>query len=112
MCKVLHKLFKAVVNYILQYLPVLVESKSEFSYFILEPRNFAEVVILSEDVKKPWIKATQKEINNLINNQTLLVQDPEKGSSVTPCMDVYREKNQYDGSLDKLKLIIVVRGDL
>ena len=27
-------------------------------------------------------------------------------------MNVYREKIQYDGSLDKLRLIIVVRGDL
>ena len=31
---------------------------------------------------------------------------------MTPCMDVYKAKIQYDGSLDKLKLIIVVRGDL
>ena len=27
-------------------------------------------------------------------------------------MDVYKAKNQYDGSLDKLKLRIVVRGDM
>ena len=27
-------------------------------------------------------------------------------------MDLYKEKNQSDGSLDKLKLIIVVRGDM
>ena len=31
---------------------------------------------------------------------------------VTPCMDVYKAKIQSDGSLDKLKLGIVVRGDL
>ena len=53
-----------------------------------------------------------KDINNLINNQTFLVQDPEKGEPVTPYMDVYKAKIQSDGSLDKLKLIIVVRGDL
>ena len=40
-----------------------------------EPRNFAEVTKLSENIKKPWIKATLKEINNLINNQTLLIED-------------------------------------
>ena len=49
-----------------------------------------------------------KQINNLINNQTFLVQDPEKGKTVTPCMDVYKSKNQYDGSLDKLKWKILV----
>ena len=48
----------------------------------------------------------------LINNQTFLVQDPDKCEPVTPCMDVYKAKIQYDGSLDNLKLIIVVRVDL
>ena len=31
---------------------------------------------------------------------------------MTPCMDVYKAKIQYDGSLDKFKLRILVRGDL
>ena len=30
---------------------------------------------------------------------------------MTPCMYVYKAKIQFDGSLDKLKLRIVVRGD-
>ena len=38
--------------------------------------------------------------------------DPEKGDPVKPCMDVYKANIQSDGSLDKLKLMIVVRGDL
>ena len=49
--------------------------------------------------------------NNLINNQNFLVDDPEKGEPVTTCMDVYKVKTQSDGS-EKLKLRIVVRGDL
>ena len=67
---------------------------------------------LSEDINKPWIKSTQKEIKYLINNNNFIVQQPEKGEPVTPCMDVYKEKNQSYGSLDKLKLIVVVRGDM
>ena len=43
MGKVLQKSFKAVVNDILQVLPILAEYGSENSYFIKEPRNFAEV---------------------------------------------------------------------
>ena len=97
---------------ILQDLPVLGESGSEVSYFIPQFRNFYEVAILSDDIKKPWIKATQKGIKNLINNKTFLVQDPEKGEPVTPCMDVYKAKIQSDGNLDHFKLSIVVRGDL
>ena len=112
MGKGLHKLFKTFVKEILQELLPLGESDSEVSHLIPKPRKFAEVKKLSDNIKKPWLKATMKEIKNLINNQTLLVEDPEKDDPVTTCMDVYKTKIQSDGSLDKLKLIIVVRGDL
>ena len=56
--KCFHKLFKAVINEISQALPILGEYGSEFSYLIAKPRNFAEVNILSEDIKKSWLKAT------------------------------------------------------
>ena len=58
--KGLHKTFKAVVNDISQYLPILGESGSEVSYFITELRNFSEVTRLSDGIKKPWLKATLK----------------------------------------------------
>ena len=48
----------------------------------------------------------------MINNQTFLMDDLDKGEPVTPLMDVYKQKIQYDGSIDKIKLRIVVRGDL
>ena len=70
------------------------------------------MIRLSEDLKKPWLKENLKEIKNVINNQTFLVQEPEKSEPVNPCMDVYKAKILSDRSLDKLKLIIVVRGDL
>ena len=38
--------------------------------------------------------------------------DPEKVYPVTPCMYVYKVNIQSDGSLDNLKLGILVRGDL
>ena len=66
----------------------------------------------SYGIKKLWLKAAKKDIKNLINNHNFLVQNPEKGEPVTPCMDVYKSKIQSDGILDKLKLRIVVRGDL
>ena len=68
MVKGLHKLFKAVFNEISQALPILGESGSEVSYFIPKPINFSKVTILSDDIKKPWLKATLNEINNLIKN--------------------------------------------
>ena len=91
---------------------MLGEYVSEVSYFIPDPGNFSEVNRFSDDIKKPWLKATLKEIKNITNNQNFQVQYPEKGEPMTPCMDVYKDKIQSDGSLDKLNLRIAVRGDL
>ena len=75
-------------------------------------RNFSEVKKLSYEIKKPWLKETLKDIDNLINNHNLIIEYPEKGESLTTCMYVYKYKIQSDGSIDKLKLRIVARGDL
>ena len=88
------------------------ESGSEVSHFIPEPRNFSKVTKLSDETKKPWLKAIQKVIKNIFNNQFFLVEYTKKGEPVNPCIDVYKEKIESDRSLDKLKLIIVVIGDL
>ena len=48
---------------------------------------------------------------NLINNHTILLDVHGKGDIVTPYMDVYKAKIQSDRSIDKLNLIIEVRGD-
>ena len=55
------------------------ELGSYVSYLIPEPRNFIEVNRLSEDISTPWIKENLEEINNLINNQDFLVDEPKKG---------------------------------
>ena len=112
MGEISHKLFLNVVKEILQQLTPLGESGSEVSHFIPDLRNFSEVKKISENIKKSWIEATLKQIKNLINNKTFLIEDQNEGEPVTPCMNVYKEKIQSDGSLDKLKLRIVVRGDL
>ena len=87
MGKSLHRVLKDVVKEISQVLPILGESGLEVSYFIPDPRNFSDLNRFSYDIKKPWLKANLKEIKNLINNQTFLVQEPEKGEPVTPYMD-------------------------
>ena len=110
--KGLHKVFSTVVKEILQELTPLGESGSEVSHYIPESRNYAEVTKLSENIKKPWIKETLREIKILINNQTFLVEDQNEGEPVTPCMDVYKAKIQSDESIDKIKLRIVDRVDL
>ena len=101
MGKFLHKVFSMVVKDIWLELIPLGESGSELSHFIPEQRNFAELAKLSENIQKPWLKATIKEKNNLVNNQTFLIYDQNEGDPVTPCMDVYKSSFKSDGSLDK-----------
>ena len=76
MGKGLHKVCISIVKEISQEIPPLVESGSEVSQFIPEPRNFTEVTKLSDDIKKPWLKSTLKDIENLINNQNFIFEDP------------------------------------
>ena len=56
MGKGLHKVLSTTAKEILQELATLGESGSELSHFIPEPRNFAEVTKLSENIRKPWLK--------------------------------------------------------
>ena len=62
MGKGLHNIFKNVVKEILQDLSPWVEYGSEVSHLIPKPRNFSEVRKLSDDIEKPWLNATFKEI--------------------------------------------------
>ena len=48
----------------------------------------SEVTKLSDNIQKHWLKATLKEIKNIINNHTFLIEDQNEGEPVTPCMDV------------------------
>ena len=45
------------------------EPGTEVPYFIAEPICYSEVTRLSVDIKKPWLKATLKDIKKLFNNQ-------------------------------------------
>ena len=60
MGKGLHKVLSTLVKDIWQELTPLGEFGSEVSHFITEPRLFAEVTKLSENIKKLWLKANLK----------------------------------------------------
>ncbi|MGH7973945.1 MAG: reverse transcriptase domain-containing protein [bacterium] len=86
---------------------------SDPSPFSPPPSNMAAMLRLSNDTtKQAWLRASRKEIKNLVDNGTFLLQDPKADEKVTPCMDTYRAKLKSDGTLDKQKVRIVVRGDL
>ena len=73
------------------------ESGSEVSHFIPGPRNFAEVTKLSENIRKPWLKATLKEINNLINNKNFLMSIKKNmNQSLHAWMFIKQKSNQME----------------
>ena len=112
MGKGLQKVFKTVVKDISQYYHLWENLVQKFPISFQNLETLMKLKKLSDDIKKPWIKATKKQIKNIIKDHTFLVEDPNKGEPVTACMDVCKTKIQSYGSLDKLKLGTVVRGYL
>jgi hypothetical protein len=54
----------------------------------------------------------KKEMGTLVDSGTLVLDEMREGESSTPVMEIFKVKINSDGSLDKLKTRIVVRGDL
>lgn len=72
---------------------------------ITEPRNFFEVV-----AHPGWTEAMDKEIQALIENHTLDIISLPTGKKPIDCRWVYKGKHRTDGSLERLKARLVVRG--
>ena len=73
--------------------------------------EFPEPTTYEEAAKHPgWVEAMNKEINALqINNTWELVSLPPKKKAIS-CKWVYKTKLKSDGSLERLKARIVIRG--
>ncbi len=63
-------------------------------------------------VREAWLRAYQKEIKALIDVKTFALDKPKDGEPLIPTMETTKIKIKIDGSLDKLKYSIAVRGDL
>jgi len=77
------------------------------------PKTLREILKMPDGpIKTAWLQSVCKEFKTLVDNNTFVKDTPKKGKSVTPIMETFRVKILSDGSLDKLKTRIVVRGDL
>jgi hypothetical protein len=63
-------------------------------------------------VKEEWLKSVRKELKTLVDSGTFQEDTPHSGKTSTPVMEIFKVKVKSDGSLDKLKTRLVVRGDL
>jgi hypothetical protein len=77
------------------------------------PKTIRNIINLPKGyVKSAWLKSVKQELKTLIDSGTF-VSDTMKESEVsTPIMEIFKVKIKSDGSLDKLKTRLVVRGDL
>ena len=90
--------------------------KPEFTAedFIPEPSNeFALVKMPEGKIKHEWIQKCIVEMRVLIKENTFSLDHlPEEDEKVTPTKMTFKAKINSDGSLDKCKARLVVRGDL
>jgi len=63
-------------------------------------------------VRQEWLKAIKKELKTLIDSGTFAADELKGGEVNTSVMETFKVKVKSDGSLDKLKCRLVVRGDL
>jgi hypothetical protein len=83
------------------------------SPFMPPPMGIRSVLkMLDLKVREVWLRAYQKEIKTLIDAKTFALVIHKEGELVMHTMETNKAKIKSDGSLDKLKCRIVVRGDL
>jgi hypothetical protein len=63
-------------------------------------------------VKSAWLGSVRKELKPLVDAHTFIIDSMQDGEASIPVMEIFKVKIMSDGSLDKLKCQMVVRGDL
>ena len=83
------------------------------SPFIPPPPGIRNVTRMQDaKIKQAWLLAYKKEIKTLIDSGTFSIEPANEGDKIIPTMETNRVKIASDGTLEKLKVRVVVRGDL
>ena len=78
------------------------------SFFQQEPETYDEAVRSNQHDK--WLEAMNSEINSLNENETWTLEYLPEGRRVIPCKWVYKIKQNADGSVDRYKARLVIKG--
>lgn len=90
-----------------QYSDIIMMAE-DFVNMSTDPETFEEA--LSSKNSAEWRMAMDREIASLKENETYVLIDLPKGAKAIPCKWVYKTKTNPDGSIDKYKARLVVKG--
>jgi len=91
----------------------LIPKMSDANSWEPAPKSIRDIFKMADGlVRQEWLKAMKKEIKTLVNSGTFAIDTLKAGEISTPVMETFKVKVRSDGSLDKLKMQLVVRGDL
>jgi hypothetical protein len=77
------------------------------------PKTIRDILKMADGiVRQEWLRALKKELKTLIDSGTFVHDKLKDGEVSTPVMETFKVKVKSNGSLDKLKAWLVVRGDL
>jgi hypothetical protein len=82
------------------------------SSLLLAPENWKQVLKLPPHIKRLWILSFVKELKELIKKDTVVHDTPNDDDPIIPVTAKHRVKLNSDGSVEKLKTRIALRGDL
>lgn len=80
--------------------------------FLPAPDNWKQILKLPSIIQKHWANALLIEIKELIKKGTFASGKPNNDDPIIPVTSKYRVKLSPDGSIEKLKARIALRGDL
>ena len=81
--------------------------------FLPAPEHWKQILKLPEKVKQAWIRAFCKELKLLIvEKKCFKIAKPREDEPIIPVTAKSRTKIKSDGTVDKLKIRICLRGDL
>ena len=87
-------------------------SRMDPAPFLPAPDKWQQVLKLPTNVRKAWTKSFIKELKEILKKDTVRRDQPNPGDPIIPVTAKFRVKLNPDGTIEKLKTRIALRGDM